>query len=750
MESRFISQDGMDNDAQDLNVIQDHVQSAMEHVVGDGITDDRKFAGFASVATGTAEVTVAAGRLYSSGRVYNRDADFVKDFTTSLPVATKKIVLVVVWGSEVETNSVPREFLINEETGASEPRVVATELARVANINVASGTESPDPVDPIVDAGVLPVARIILTPTGVQSVELIAENKLDSVKSVAARTKSLEGFRDVAAPQIVSLASDLATLKVASQGNVNQAVYGRMLARLAVIEEQAGIPSNAADSDCDFFLDTEESDLTHVNFLAKVEEGIRFADENANESVLAIFDGLNPRAKITGGVMLPAYSRSRRLAVGPRQGEVQVSAYSYQTNQMVQKTMARQRVRYGEEFTVCTNSAWWQTGQYDYLTSTFARAGETFEVSFTGTSYGRGHEIMRARRYWVDVVQETYWDSVTINHAVPGAQVAETFLNSNDMWLDAVGLTFTRLAASGGITLAIVEVENGAPKLDAAICVTSVDRASLVLNSETVISIQPTFLEGGKRYAIVVISAADHWLATTQGTNFPQGTFFYVLDGAYQQGDGTRDLCFNLYAAKFTSSRAVIEMSPLSLSGGITSLDILADAVVPDSTQMTYEIQVGSVWHPVAAVTESVLGAGGNIPPLVPLRIVFTGTPDVMPAVKLTGSRVRVSRPRTSLVHITKERTLPAPSTQIRVIGRLEYFDAVHHTATAKLRTGAGFDTIVNASSFSDVTADDGSIERTWLFNLGAAVSAYKIQCEATTDSALRTFHYGWRKDYAL
>lgn len=191
-------------------------------------------------------------------------------------------------------------------------------------------------------------------------------------------------------------------------------------------------------------------------------------------------------------------------------------------------------------------------------------------------------------------------------------------------------------------------------------------------------------------------------------------------------------------------------MAPLSLSGGIVSLDILADAVVPDSTQMTYEIQVGSVWTPIQATDVSVLGAGGNIPPLVPLRIVFTGTPDVMPAIKLTGSRVRVSRPRLSLTHITTERTLPAPSTSIRVIGRLEYFDAVHHTATAKLRTGAGFTTVVAPSSYTDVVADDGAIERTWLFNLGAAVSAYKIQCEATTDSALRTFHYGWRKDYAL
>lgn len=749
MESRVIFQDGMDNDPADYNNLQEFADSALTHVVEDGITADRKYAGFAAVKTGNAEVTVAPGRLYSGGLVYNRADAFVKDFTTSLPIASKRLVTFVIWGSEVDTDSRPREFLINEETGQSEPRVVAMEHARLANINTAAGSESPDPVAPVIDAGVLAVAYVLLTPTGVESVTMVAENALDSVASVSVRTKSLEVFRDQSAPQIVSLASDLASLKQASSSNVNTAVYSRMLTRLAVLEEQSGIPSNAADSDADFFLDTEESDLTHVNFLAKVAEGIRFADNAANDTALQIFDSLNPKAKITSGVMFPAYAGELRLAVGPRQGEVQVSAYSYQTHEMVQKMMSRTRIRYGEEFTVCSNSAWWQSGQYDYNSRTFSKDGEVFNV-YNETDYIGAHDLMRLQRFWTDTYEEPYWEQVTVDHAVPGAQVAETFLNANDMWLDAVGLTFTRLAASGGVTLALCETERGAPDLNKVISFTTIDRSSLVLNAETKVAIQPVFLQGGRRYAIVIVAAADHWLATTQGTNFPQGTFFYVLDGAYQQGDGTRDLVFNLYAAKFTSSRAVIEMQPLSLSGGITSIDILADCVVPRSCELTYEIQVGSVWTPLGKTDVSVLGAGGNIPPLVPLRAVFTGTPDVMPAVRLTGSRVRVSRPRTALTHISTVRTLPASSTSIRVIARLEFFQSAHHTAVCKLRSGAGYNTVTSASSFVDVVAEDGSIERTWLFNLGAGITSYKMQFEATTDSALTIFHFGWRKDYAL
>lgn len=750
MESTRVFYDGMDNDPADYNDLQGFVQSSMEHIVEDGISSDRKFAGFQAAITGAAEITCQPGRLYSGGKVYDRPDSYVKDFTTQLPVATKKNVLLVIFASEVDTDARPREFLINEETGASEPRVVALERRRVANINVAAGTESPDPIDPILDSGVLAVARVVLSPTGVTSVEMLSANRLDSVASVAARTASLEVFRAQAAPQIVSLGSDLASLRVGAASNTDQAVFGRLLARLAVVEETSGIPAAAADSDADFFLDTEESDLVHASFLAKVAEGVRFADDAANETSLNIFNALDANAKIVGGVMLPAYTRELRMTVGPRQAEAGISAYTYQTNELIQKTMSRLRLRYGWDWNVSSGVTWWGTGYYDYYYNTYAYNGELFNDQ-SGTSPYRPYYYLRQPYYWYDTVEETYWDRVTIDHAIPGAQIAETFLNSNDLWLDAVGLTFTRLAATGGITLSICETTaSGTPDLNAVVSVTTVARSGLSLNAETVIPIQPTFLEGGKRYAIVIITAADHWVATTQGENFPQGTFFYVLDGAYQQGDGTRDLCFSLYACKFNQSRAVITMAPLSLSGGITSVDILADAVTPDSTKLTFEVQVGSAWLPLGDGMSEVFGGSGNIPPLVPLRLVYTGTPDVMPAVKLTGSRVRVSRPRTSFVHISTVRTLPASSTQIRVIARLENFESAHHTATGKIRTGAGYTTVAAASSVVDSTLQDGSIERTWLFNLGSGVTSYKIQLEGTTDSALNTFNIGLRKDYAL
>lgn len=745
MESRVIFQDGMDIDPADFNNLQDYAQGSLDHIVADGVTSARKYAGFATAQAGVVTITVAPGRLYSGGKVFVRDTAQTFDFTTTLPVATKKVVSVVIFGTEVDTNSVPREFLLNEDTGASEPRVVATERARIVNVNVSAGQENADPLPPIVDTAVIEVARVVLTPTGIASVTMNADNALDSVASVAARASALETFQADAKPQIVALGSDIASLKNGGKQTTDQSVFGRILGRVAVLEAKAGVPAAATDSDADFLLDTSKTDLP--NSLVKVQEGARFADEAANVTQLQIFDALNPKAKIVNGTMFPAYARDVRLRVGNRSGEVQASAYTYQTHNMVERTVSRQRLRVGYNYTLAATVSYWGLANYNYWYNTYAFNGE---VWYNGNFPYVGYSYVRQPYYWYDTVEEHYWDQVTVDHSVPGAQIAETFLNSNDMWLDAVGLTFTRLAASGSVTVCVCQTDRGMPDLTKVISFNQVDRSALSLNAETTIPIQPVFLEGGQRYAILVITSADHWLATTQGENFPQGTFFYVLDGAYQQGDGTKDLCFTLWAAKFKQSRQVIDMAPLSLSGGIASIDMISQSVVPGATSLTYEVQINNVWVPLSEAEPGALGAGGNVPPLLPLRAVFSGTPDVMPAVKLPGSQVTVSRPRTSLKHVSTVRALPASSSSIRVIARLEAFDSAHHTATAKVLTGAGYTTSTAATSFTDVATSDGAIERTFVFNLGSAVTSYKIELDGTTDSALDTYNIASRKDYAL
>jgi hypothetical protein len=750
MESRVIFLDGMDNDPADFNNLQDFAQRSLDHLTADGVTSLRKYAGFQASAASAVAFAALPGRLYSGGKIYNYADSFAYDFTTALPLATRKVATLVVWGEEVDTDVRPREFLINEETGASEPRPVALERQRAAKLAVVLGTENADPSAPILDSGVTAVANIVLTPAGINSITMVAANGLDSVQSVADRAALLETFRDKAKPQIASLANDIAALTEGQAGLVGKSEFGLALGRIEKMEQQVGINSAAIASLADSLVDLSKTDTAQAGYDAIVEEGVRFNYEASSTTALQIFDGLNPRAKIVGGVLFPAYTREKRLGLAPQAGELGIAAYTYQAHNLVQKTVSRYRVRHGVSAIPTLAGAFLRSGAYNPITNIFQLDGEALVYPLNEQAIRR-HAMKRTLGQWVDAYEDSYWDAITVPSIVNGAQIAQTFLQGNDMWLDAVGLTFTRLAGAGDITIGIAETANGMPKLDSIISKTTFTRDALTLGAETVLPIQPVFLTGGKRYAIVILTAADHWVATVAGDVYGDGTFFYVQDGQYQQGDGSRDVMFSLYAAKFASARAVIDMQPLSLAGGIAQIDILAQAVVPGSTSLVYEIQVGGIWYPLMRVPASILSTVAAMPPLLPLRVTFTGTPDVMPALTLTNSQVKVSRPKAAFTYFTAVNTIGgAGSTQIRALIRLESFDATKHAMTCKLRTGAGYTTVTNATSVSDKVNSDGSIDRTVVFSLGAAVTSFKLELDGTTTNQRIPFKVGQHKSYAL
>jgi hypothetical protein len=751
VENKIIFHANIDDDPNDFTRLQDFVEGAIDHVVGDAITLNARYTGFNASKSGVTSIEVQPGRLYSAGKVYASGATaWTRDFLTQLPVAGKRVALLVTWGSESDTDVRPRQFLINAETRQAEPQAVPMVHARVANLQVVLGAEAPDPTDPIVDAGYTVIARVVLTATGVDTVTMLEATKLPSIQDHEDRIEDLEEFEVSAGFQIKTLSSDLAALKEAnSRGQADQASLGRTLQRLAVLEAKNGVLQNAVDSNANFFLDTVKSKLDDPLSHVKVEEGIRMPNAAEGLSALQIFNPLDSGATIKAGIMFPAYTREAWFTSGGITADTQISSYSQTTFNMIQKTMSRQRIRYGDAFTVCSNSLWWQTGQYDGG-SRFYRAGEIYEVeSITMIDYP-GHNWVRLKQIWIDNYDEPYWEKVTNTISVNGAQIAQTWLQGQNMWLDAVGVCFTRLAAAGTCHVAIVEVSDfGLPNLKAAIATTTILREQMVLGGETTVTLQPTYLQAGKRYALVLTTSADHWVGTVP--NFSQGTFFYVLDGAYAQGDAFKDLWFRLHRCRFNQARQVITLQPLQLSGGILAIDLIAGTIVPEGTSLSYEIQVGSSWYNLLDTDNYMLGQGGTIPPLLPFRAVFNGSVDCMPAINLLDSSVSVTRPDVSARHITQTRTLPVPSTQIRVIERYEFFNPTYHTAGVKLRTGATFATEVAPSSTSTyIDPADGSYERTYVFNLGAAVTQFRVQTELATSTNQRVFHVAWQKDYAL
>jgi hypothetical protein len=418
--------------------------------------------------------------------------------------------------------------------------------------------------------------------------------------------------------------------------------------------------------------------------------------------------------------------------------------------------MSRTRTRYGAPFTVCTNSAFWRSGTYDPNTHIFRKNGETFVVLAGDT--GAAHAGIRLEQFWIDTYQEPYWDYIVIPQSVNGAVLAQSFLNSADGWLAQIGLFFVAKAGSGDVTVAVCEVgDNGAPDASKVIVSATLPWASIIVSStvSTKVALPPTFLKAGKRYAIVLISAAAHTVGISTTGAYTQGTMFYSTDGVYQMGDLTKDLMFELYFCSFAAPRVSIQLNPISLSGGIAAIDILAQSVVPENCSLTYEVQVGGIWSSLSGVTPNLLI---GLPPLIPLRATFVGTTDVAAGVMLTGSVCHFSRPRTDFNHISAVREPAAPTASIKVMEQIEKFNPSNHSIEARL-WAAGEPTLeLVATGYEDVLIlqedeNHETIQRTWTFAVpddsvyGGDVSTYKIRTIGHTSTALDVFHVAQRVD---
>lgn len=751
-----------ENVPEDINNMQTYVADSIDHIVADTIVDTPKFSGFAAAKSGPAQVTVASGRLYNNGKVYAKTVPTVYDFVAQLPVAAKRIVIISTWGSEVDTGATPRNVLLAAQSTPQnpvyQPQVLEIVHARVANLGTSLGAEAPDPVAPVIDSSLLQVARVVLTPTGVESVTMFSDNEAPNLADVEVRVDGLEVFEAAARPQLASLASDIARLSNDSQGRSNNELTGRMLGRLAILEAKNGIPSNAADSSADFFLDPATSDLANLSSNCKVEEGVRFADDGKASQALSLFNPLNPIATVANGVLFPAYDPVVRVNTGRITGWNQISSYSYSVQEWVQKMMTRTRIRYGNAFSVCTNSAFWNTGTYNSVTGTFQRNGETFAVlgvewQDPGANLA-WHKVYRLAAFWVDTYEEPYWDFINETGSFTGAQIAESFPVGQDFWLSGVGLTFNQLDSTGSVTVAICECnDTGEPEPSKTLTRATLARSALNISpAKTVFTFPtPVYMQAGKRYAFVVITAANHWVGVSTANTFTEGMFFGLVGGTHVPEPG-KHIAADLYSCKFRQTVSQIDLGGLQLSGGIVAIDILAGSIAPSSVKLTYQVQIAGAWVSLDKATVGTLNAGGSLPPLLPFRAVFTGTQDMQPCINLADSSVTVARPKTSYTHFwpADPRTPPSSSSSIRATIRYENFDAAYHTAGAKLLSGSGYTTETSPSSYTDKTMEDGSIERTYVWNLGSAISSYKIKTTGTTTSPLNVFHEAWIKDWVL
>jgi hypothetical protein len=754
MERQVIYRDRQEVQAADFLNTQQFTDESIQHLILDAITAERMFVGLTVTAPSATEIEIAPGRLWvgDQGKVYRKDqAERISVFS-HLPVQDKRWLTVSVIGQEQEAEVQPRDFLIDLQSGQTEPSAVSMETQRLAVSHFTAGLESTDPQQPEPPTGYTVIAKVLLNTSGVESIELAENKRLMRLFEVWQQAKSNADWISLTDPKIISLISDLARLAKLVKGMAYMDMLTELARDVGLLKDLANLPDNYVSYGADNFLDKEESDHEDTEYYARVEEGIRFPWAGLTEQQPTLFNPYATEVQNFDGLILPAHNDVVRLTLTDNySGSLSIGQFQYQTQEMRVGTRTVSRVRYGPTREVCTNAENWRNGANSAVGEVFEGGDGTYQVQDRWGEHN-GHSWMRVQKYWVDSWSETYTYWVTVDHTIQGSQIGQTFLNGQNGWIKAIDLYFDKVATDGIVYMHLCETDLGLPNPKRCLGSTSLAAADLK-KRPTATNFgfeQPIYLEAGKRYGILITTAGDHEVATVQGTEYTHGTLFYSTDGEYHQGDLTKDLMMRHWYAKFSNPRTTVELGSISLSEGIADLDLLAEAIIPESSELIleYRKEGSGAWYALIPETaDQLLG----LPAMLHLRAVFVGSQDLMPGFFLPGSRLGAGRPATTFKHISTNRVLSQASENIDVILRLEAWDEAKHTCTVSLLSGGNTYTQVSVDDVVIANADIPTIRRTINFTPepGTGITDYQIQVEGTSTTALEIFHVAQRMDVA-
>ena len=759
MESTVIFRDRQELQSADLNNLQDFTRASIDNIVKDAIDGGKAYTGFTASKTAATEITMSSGRLYAGGRVYGRETDVVIDLFNQLPLVTRKRVAIVAYGQAVDTDSEPRDFLIDAQTGTTEPQSVAMENHRNAELSAVAGTEGPDPAYPPTDANVTVICYVLLDTSGILSIEQWSDTQLPKLRLVANRVTSLEVWRGQISGQVDTLRTDLAALAARMKLFALKSEITDVLKQIEILRKKVYEPNAYVFYGDNHFLDLTGSNTGHASYDAEVGEGIRFPSGGQASAALSLLNPNNPYVTQSDGFVLPKYTSGVRMNLAGYDGETRLAQYTYEATTLTQLFRTRRRTRYGTSKTVCTNSSWWKNGNYNPVTGVFRVNGETWEVNAADRdNAAHNHGTIRLKQYWIDTYEEPYWDYVKSTETINGQQVAQTFLNSQHGWLTQVGLYFSRKAASGNVTVAVCETIYGMPDLSRVISRTRLLATDIKVGTtpangtlpaliETTVPLVPTYLKAGRRYAIVLITTGDHYVAMTNTDNgVVQGTFFVSTDGAFFAGNLVSDMKMKLYFAKFEKPRVVVDLTPLQLAGGILDIDLLHECITPPACDIDFEVQVAGAWVALDAHPKGPNLA--SLPAILPIRAVLTGTTDLMPGFGLAASQATVSRNKTAFTWIGTLRQLGSPTTSIKIVIDLQSYVEAKHDCTVSLLTGVSLNGTEAADVVEEKLLPDGTLRRTAVFNV-TNVTYYAVKIVGATTGSADVFHVAEMIEYA-
>lgn len=716
----------------------------------DIVGPDAAWTAIAATEESATSVRVNFGRIWLGGKFYtdpDKDTDVVS-LVTVLPTSTKKIVTIVGTGAEVETEHEPRSFK-NSETGNVEPQTIPTEILRKLTLSYVAGSEAATPVAPTLDPSYVPIANVTLGVGGIEKIDLLTDYRLPTLQGLNARMLSVEQFRLAIGTRVETLASDMATMR-ADVGQINAPAVRQMQRRIAELEDTLGIDEAGLLYGFDRMLTDAESDTAHGDYSARIDEGLRFPFAASADVTPALLNPGDPRLTTRSGWSLPPFSEVARVDTWGQGIAVNVANFQYANTDFAIYPGAQRRRRYGPSMVVAGNSDFWQSAQYNinYLTQTFNKGDENYLLTDEWTEDGVTY--YRLQQYWDDKIK--YWNGYqAITPTTQGGYlVGQTFLNAQSGWLTSIGLRFGKVDDAYGVKVYLCRAPNGEPDPNQIIAEGSIAAGVAQASQgdpdpgvENTVTLTPAFLNAGERYGIILVTGGDYAVACRADNALTNGAFF-IGDGAAWSVDLGKDMAMRLYFAEFDVAFTSVQLETVTLSGGITDIDIVSTEHVPEGCELYWNVRFDGAWHRLERVTGTHPLAAA--PATVELQLVMVGTRDIMPAIKLPDTVLRLNKGGASFTHLSEVRDAGGAAASVRVELEIAAWDAGKHTLTATIESGGNSDA---PTASTDYALPNGNIRRVMDFTLTAPSQTYQVKLVGATSDIAAPFVVASRYDLA-
>ena len=749
---------------EDLDRFGTFAQDGVTRLTDDLLVSGRLYKGFATVADGLTAVEVAAGRIYDAGAMYASETTLSLSVAEFVPITAGQRVYVTLIGQGreedgyVEARNYERE--IAQSGGGTViqqvPATGARAKTRKAILTLYPGAPSAVPVKPSIPLGTVAIADILIGTGGIESITRRAENEAPELDQLAVAYSGLATRLGLVDQEIAGLRNDLAALARLLKAGVSAITIQAMQGDIAALKDRLDIPDTGSPYGADNFLDESESDPTNVDYKARVFEGLRFPAANQDKRALALYnvnDGNLMHA--SAGLICPKYTVIDGIKLLDRAGSIPLGGTVYQTMELTQMLMSRQETAYGDYFETCTNSAWWQSGQYDPAKGILRIGNETYELAQYANDrfqWGLGHAIVRLRKFWTTTIKEPYNVYAPVDHTIQGVLKAQSWLQSQDRWSPGMQLGIESWSTGAEVTVSLVECgDDGRPLPGRMLTKTTLAAAQFKawpLTTRFPWSV-PVSLQSGKRYAYLFATTGDVSVAYAEGQKFLSGNYFETTDGAFFVGDLTRDICHVTEYCQFTLTNLTVLLQGINLDGGIHNIRIRNAEVVPENSSRLFQIQVGGAWQTIQAPEGDDTLFGSGVTPYYDFRVVLTGNQWAMPILDMGASEVELFRADDDFRHITPVINFGSSLEKIYVKAVVGAWDAARHTIAARLQHGAGFASLKthDAVETKPVIGPDGlvradAVEKIWAFIFTSpGISTCKIDFIGATNNPRVTFH---------